>query len=87
MEGYFFIFLFLYVFLINVLIRNSSRKLKIFFLSHGFGLLLVCSYSIAITWNSSGGVNWPWWFPTIFYSIPIVISFLVGLLFKSKLLN
>lgn len=87
MLGYFFVFLFFYVFIINILIMNSSKRLKYFYYSHAFGLIVVCAFSVSITWNSSGGVNWPWWLPAIFYSIPIVTSFLVGFMFKSKFLD
>lgn len=51
-----------------------SKGRKIFYITHSILLVICVLIGIFFSSNQTGGVSWPWWFFSIIYSIPVVIS-------------
>lgn len=66
--------------LIGQLTRYYSKRKRVFYIVHLVGVLILIFISMVISKTQSGGVNWPWWFFAILYSVPIFLSFFVGLI-------
>lgn len=78
---------FIYLLLISISIigigqylRHIYKDSRLFYLSHGIGLLIISLWAVVETSNQTGGVNWPWWIIAILFSIPIVLSIFVGII-------
>ena len=84
MQGYFVVFTYLWIALLNITVIRSLKKVKVFWIGHAIIIVVICVYSIIITWNSTGGAPWPWWFVAIYLMFPVYLSLLFGSVMLSR---
>lgn len=80
MSGYNLIALFAFFIIIAQLTRAYFRQKSIFYLLHLVGGIIVISFSILMSANQNGGVDWPWWIFASLYSTPILLSLIIGII-------
>ena len=80
MTGFTLIALFVFVISIAQLTRSYFRSKIVFYLVHLAMVITLISFSILLSMNQSGGVNWPWWIFALMYTMPVLLSLIIGII-------
>jgi hypothetical protein len=80
MTGFTLIALFVFVISIAQLTRSYFRSKSVFYLVHLAMVITLISFSILLSMNQSGGVNWPWWIFALMYTMPVLLSLIIGII-------
>ena len=80
MTGFTLIALFVFVISIAQLTRSYFRSKSVFYLVHLAMVITLVSFSILLSMNQSGGVNWPWWIFALMYTMPVLLSLIIGII-------